>query len=291
MKAPVTRRRRASRRAGACGAAASAAQAAPTAIRPRQPRSHRAHRRFCRRPRLSPDARHRGGLRARRRRHQLEPRAGARRRQERRVPGRRLRHHARGPAYLAAALAFTSNGCRPTAVAFAGDHLTADFNAQSFGGRVEGGYRSHPTLGGITPYAALQAQSFRTPSYHETDLTGGGFALDLRCPHRHRHAQRAGRALRHAVTLDPTALLTLRARLAWAHDWVTDPSLVAGVPDAAGHELHRQRRRAGEGLRARLGRRGAAFRQRDRADSASSTANSPRAPPAYAGTGTVRYAW
>ena len=29
----------------------------------------------------------------------------------------------------------------------------------------------------MTPYAALQAQSFRTPSYNETDVTGGGFAL------------------------------------------------------------------------------------------------------------------
>jgi hypothetical protein len=56
----------------------------------------RAHRRFCRRPRLSPDAGHGGRLHARRRRHQLEPRAGAGWRQERCLPGRRLRHNARG---------------------------------------------------------------------------------------------------------------------------------------------------------------------------------------------------
>jgi uncharacterized protein with beta-barrel porin domain len=37
-----------------------------------------------------------------------------------------------------------------------GEHLTADFRAQSFGGRVEGGYRV-PT-GAFTPYAAVQAQ-------------------------------------------------------------------------------------------------------------------------------------
>jgi hypothetical protein len=29
---------------------------------------------------------------------------------------------------------------------------------------------------GVTPYAALQTQWFHTPSYSETDLTGGGFA-------------------------------------------------------------------------------------------------------------------
>ena len=45
--------------------------------------------------RLTPNTR--GGLRARRRRHQLEPGAGARRRQERCLPGRRLRRDAFGP--------------------------------------------------------------------------------------------------------------------------------------------------------------------------------------------------
>ena len=30
---------------------------------------------------------------------------------------------------------------------------------------------------GVTPYAALQVQDFHTPSYSETDLTGGGFGL------------------------------------------------------------------------------------------------------------------
>ena len=29
----------------------------------------------------------------------------------------------------------------------------------------------------MTPYAALQAQDFRTPSYSESDATGSGFAL------------------------------------------------------------------------------------------------------------------
>jgi uncharacterized protein with beta-barrel porin domain len=32
-------------------------------------------------------------------------------------------------------------------------------------------------FGGLTPYAAVQAQNFRTPSYSETDVNGGGFAL------------------------------------------------------------------------------------------------------------------
>ena len=46
-----------------------------------------------------------------------------------------------GPAYLAAAFAFTNHWMSTDRFAVAGDHLTASFNAQSFGGRVEGGYR------------------------------------------------------------------------------------------------------------------------------------------------------
>ena len=63
----------------------------------RQPRSHRAHRGFAGGLdyRFSPDTRRR--LRARRRRHQLEPRQRSRRRQERCLPGRRLRRQRSGP--------------------------------------------------------------------------------------------------------------------------------------------------------------------------------------------------
>ena len=69
-----------------------------------------------------------------------------------------------GPAYLAAAFAYTNHWMSTDRFAFAGAHLTASFNAQSFGGRLEGGYRFATIYGGLTPYAAIQAQSFRTPS-------------------------------------------------------------------------------------------------------------------------------
>jgi uncharacterized protein with beta-barrel porin domain len=42
---------------------------------------------------------------------------------------------------------------------------------------MESGYRFATVYGGLTPYAAIQAQSFHTPGYSETDLNGGGFAL------------------------------------------------------------------------------------------------------------------
>src|SRR5262249_22801944 len=64
-----------------------------------------------------------------------------------------------GPTYLAAALAYTNHWMSTDRFAFAGDHLTASFNARSFGARVEGGYRFATIYGGLTPYAAIQWQN------------------------------------------------------------------------------------------------------------------------------------
>jgi AraC-like DNA-binding protein len=47
------------------------------------------------------------------------------------------------------------------------------------GGRLEGGYRFGMPYGGITPYAAIQAQSFHTPNFTETDAIPNGFALSF----------------------------------------------------------------------------------------------------------------
>ena len=81
-----------------------------------------------------------------------------------------------GPAYLAAAFAFTNHWMSTDRFAV-GDHLTANFNAQSYGGRLEGGYRFGTPYGGLTPYAAIQGQSFHTPGYTETDTIANGFGL------------------------------------------------------------------------------------------------------------------
>ena len=110
-----------------------------------------------------------------------------------------------GPAYLAAAFAFANHWMSTDRFSFAGDHLTAKFNAQSIGGRLEGGYRLGWMFGGITPYAAIQAQSFRTPDYNETDVNRRRLWAGLCRAHRHRHQERAGRPLRQ-----PDAALSRR---------------------------------------------------------------------------------
>jgi outer membrane autotransporter protein len=93
-----------------------------------------------------------------------------------------------GPAYLAGAFAFTNHWMSTDRIAV-GDDLTADFNAQSYGGRLEAGYRFATLYGAIAPYAAIQAQSFHTPSYNEADAIPGGFALAF--PARDAHDTRS----------------------------------------------------------------------------------------------------
>jgi autotransporter-associated beta strand protein/probable HAF family extracellular repeat protein len=134
-----------------------------------------------------------------------------------------------GPAYLAAALAFTNNWMTTNRNAL-GDQLTASFDAQSYGGRLEAGYRyGMPVKGaslGVTPYAALQSQSFHTPGYSETDLTGGGFGLSYNAMNAIDTRSELG-ARFDDLTMLGAMPLTLRARVAWAHDWVSNPSLGA----------------------------------------------------------------
>jgi uncharacterized protein with beta-barrel porin domain len=56
--------------------------------------------------------------------------------------------------------------------------LRAEFNANAFSGRVEGGYRLVTPWMGITPYAAGQFTAFDLPAYAEQALSGTStFAL------------------------------------------------------------------------------------------------------------------
>lgn len=132
-----------------------------------------------------------------------------------------------GPIYVAAALAYTQYWMSTDRFAPAGDHLTASFNAPSFGGRLEGGYRIVTPLVTLAPYAALQSQLFSTPAYAETDVTGGGFALAYAARTGTDTRSELGARLERQIELENHAVLALRGRLAWAHDWVSDPSLTA----------------------------------------------------------------
>ena len=59
------------------------------------------------------------------------------------------------------------------------DRLRAEFNANAWSGRVEGGYRFVTPWMGITPYAAGQFTTYQLPAYAEQVLSGANtFALN-----------------------------------------------------------------------------------------------------------------
>ncbi|WP_213772313.1 autotransporter outer membrane beta-barrel domain-containing protein [Bradyrhizobium sp. dw_78] len=131
-----------------------------------------------------------------------------------------------GPAYIAAALSFANHWFTTNRTAF-GDQLTAKFDGQSYGARLEGGYRYAvlPTLG-VTPYGALQFQDFHTAPYSESDATGGGFGLAYNSLNATDVRSELGARFDSPMLLDGKPLL-LYGRLAWAHDFVSNPSLSA----------------------------------------------------------------
>jgi autotransporter-associated beta strand protein len=136
-----------------------------------------------------------------------------------------------GPAYVSAALAFANDWFTTNRMAI-GDQLTASFAGQSYAARTEAGYRYampvNNAIGivGITPYAALQAQLFHTPSYSETDLTGGGLGLSYNATTATDTRSELGARFDNLQIVDHMPLI-LRARAAWAHDWLSGLGLTA----------------------------------------------------------------
>jgi outer membrane autotransporter protein len=131
-----------------------------------------------------------------------------------------------GPAYLAASAAFAQHWMSTERLAFAGERLAADFEAQVYGARAEGGFRFGPPAAGITPYTALQVQSLHLPSYAETGASGS-FALVYQGRTATATRSELGVRLDHVAAVSGEAVFTLRGRVAWAHDWVSDPTLTA----------------------------------------------------------------
>ena len=91
-----------------------------------------------------------------------------------------LRHNA-GPAYVTAAAAYGWQDVTTdrTVTAAGVDRLRAQFNANAWSGRVEGGYRYVTSWIGATPYAAGQFTTYQLPAYAEQVVSGAGtFALN-----------------------------------------------------------------------------------------------------------------
>jgi autotransporter-associated beta strand protein len=138
-----------------------------------------------------------------------------------------------GPAYVAGALALTNHWFTTNRSAL-GDQLTASFDGQSYGARLEGGYRYDvvPTLG-LTPYGAVQFQNFHTPTYSEGDASGGGFGLTYNAMNATDVRTELGTRFHSPMQLYGRPLV-LYGRLAWAHDFASNPSLSAAFETLPG---------------------------------------------------------
>jgi YVTN family beta-propeller protein/autotransporter-associated beta strand protein len=140
--------------------------------------------------------------------------------------------HANGPVYLSAALAYGWQDIttdRTVTVAGA-DRLRAEFNANAYSGRLEGGYRHvAPWIGGIgiTPYAAAQFTTLDLPAYAEQAVAGSAaFALGYAAKSVTDTRSELGLRTDKSFVMQD-GMLTLRGRFAWAHDFNPDRSIAA----------------------------------------------------------------
>jgi len=136
-------------------------------------------------------------------------------------------NHVQGPAYISAALAYGWQGVTTTrTVTVAGlDQLQAQFNANAFSGRLEGGYRFATPWLGITPYAAAQFTTLDLPAYAEQAIIGtNNFALAYAAKSvtdpRSELGIRTDKSYNYG-----DSVLTFRTRFAWAHDYDVDRSI------------------------------------------------------------------
>ena len=137
-----------------------------------------------------------------------------------------------GAAYLSGALAYASYwASTDRTVTIAGsDTLSASYVAQNLGGRLEGGYRvTWWAPFSIIPYAAVQAQAFRTPGYGESGSLGAPdpFALSYATQTATLLRSELGSRFDQVFAQADGDSIVLFGRAAWAHDWQSNPNLTA----------------------------------------------------------------
>jgi uncharacterized protein with beta-barrel porin domain len=140
-----------------------------------------------------------------------------------------VRHNA-GAAYITAAAAYGwQDITTDRTVTIAGiDRLRAQFNTNAWSGRVEGGYRFITQGVGLTPYAAGQFTTFDLPAYAETVVSGANtFALGFAGKTVTATRSELGLRTDKSFAMQDAAILTLRGRFAWAHDFNTDCNIAA----------------------------------------------------------------
>jgi uncharacterized protein with beta-barrel porin domain len=142
-----------------------------------------------------------------------------------------VRHNI-GATYLTASAAYGWQDVKTDRyVTVAGvDYLKAEFNTNSYSGRLELGHRFlQPWFGGlgVSPYAAVQVTAFELPAYAEQAVSGANtFALAYGANSSTATRSELGLRTDKSYALDG-AMLTLRGRAAWAHDFNPNSTITA----------------------------------------------------------------
>jgi uncharacterized protein with beta-barrel porin domain len=148
-----------------------------------------------------------------------------------------------GAGYISGAATYTNYWMKTDRVSFpgAGDLYRAIFDAESWGGRLEGGYRAGQYWAiNWTPYAAIQGQSFRTPNYSETAVVGAAAgALDVAARTATAFRGEVGLRSDKVFAVDSGSQLNLFGKFAYAHDEISNPqaniafATIGGIGGAA----------------------------------------------------------
>jgi autotransporter-associated beta strand protein len=137
--------------------------------------------------------------------------------------------HSINNAYVAAALAYGLHDViTDRTVTFAGfDPLNARFDVHTVSGRAEVGYRFATPWTGVTPYAAGQSTTIFLPAYNEQSPLGGTDPFALSYTAKDVTAPRSELGLRGDTSFVlADAVVTLRDRIAWAHNFNTSRAAV-----------------------------------------------------------------
>jgi len=201
--------------------------------------------------------------------------------------------HTFGAAYVSGALSYATHSMTTdrTVTAVVTEEEHASFDAQSFGGRLESGYRFLTPYAGITPYAALQVQQFYTPAYNETAISGpGAFALSYASKTSTATRIELGSWFDKVFALQHGDALALRSRLAWAHDHNGDQGLNAVFQSLPGSNFTVNG--AGAPDNSALVTLGAEYRMANNVSlGVKFDGEFASHAQTYSGTGTLRYVW
>ena len=131
--------------------------------------------------------------------------------------------------YLAAAAAlghYELSTARSVNIGSVADQLNASFGAWGLGGRLEAGRRFPVAPGfGVTPFAAVQAQSMWTPAYSETSVFGTPFGLSFTSQTTDRLRSELGGGIDGRYVSTAGRIWTYYARAAWAHEYLRDTAV------------------------------------------------------------------